>query len=39
VMILSCPSADLPQASKVYAAALESLKVGGTQTAKQKDAK
>jgi len=39
VLILSCPSEDYPTASKVYSSALASLKVGGTQTDKQKDAK
>ncbi len=39
VLILTCPSEDLPKASKVYASAIESLKVGGKQTKEQLEAK
>jgi hypothetical protein len=39
VLILTCPSEDLPTASIVYDTAIKSLTIGGSQTQEQKDAK
>ena len=39
VLILTCPSEDLPKASKVYDSAIKSLKIGGKQTKEQLEAK